>query len=1073
MNINVLTEESKKLEDNFEKAYLSLNPEQKQAVDQTQGPVMVIAGPGTGKTQVLALRIAKILRDQDLQVNPSELLCLTFTDSAVFAMRERLLSFIGPAAYQVGIFTFHSFCNQVIKENEDLFVLRNQIDDLEKIQIIQEILDKELEASSPIKPFGDNYYYVKPILSYIKTLKQEGIKPDIFEKIISEEQEFFEINKDLIDSIRQVNARELKKDPSIIEKFLENLESVSGKYPQFIKLFNDYQTSCETATVFKNKVKAFYEERLKQLPKQKELVKIFRSYSKKLAAQKLYDYEDMILKVITKFSEDRDVLLNYQEKFQYFLVDEYQDTNGSQNQLIKMLCSFYGENANVFIVGDDDQSVYRFQGASLENLFEFSSFYSENLFSVALNKNYRSHQEILDLASTVIAVNKTRVVNQIQGLDKSLKSQIDFENLGANVVDLFQARTKDEQYYHLAKSIRELFDSGVDLKDISVIYRENKEAYEIAEALSEFKILYKTQIAENILDEALINQFIDLLYVIADPDKYAYKLFLVLNYDFVLNEKEFKENAISLKDVFKLTKSLKRNYEEGLFELLLKDENFSFLANKILKFHQQSFNLKLDYLVEQVAKEFGLYDYIFSLANSVLKLNYFSSFYDFLRQLIQRKAHLSNTGFSDYNLKDFLVHLELMKKNSLAIKPAPLDSNIDAVNLMTAHKSKGLEFDYVFIPSLQNKHWGNKVSRTLLKFPPFLVKETEGLISFDPLEEERRLFFVAMTRARKKLSLYSFQENDTGKKVEASAFLAELPSDKCAHHVIDLNEDEQFERITNSVHDSFIDHVSQNKEFFESNLSDYRLSVTHLNNYLDCPRKFFYQNFIRIPAAKDKHAALGTAVHNALCDLFNLLNNKTTDKEASLSFASEQFLLHLKNEYLLKADFEECKERGSKFLDEYLNFYFEQFNLNTLQEFDFSSKNLVIDNLLLAGKLDKIEIINDTDINVVDYKTGRPKREDLNPGGKAHRQIVFYQMLCDLAADLPGFKYKMVSGELDYIAKQGEKFIKEKIQVSPSDLENLKSEIKMFKEDLQAYNFPMTDDLAECTRCSFKNICSR
>ncbi len=277
MNTTVFTNEAKKLKENFESAYSSLNSEQRMAVEKTEGPVMVIAGPGTGKTQVLALRIAKILTDPDLQVNPSEILCLTFTDSGVLAMRERLLSFIGPAAYQVGIFTFHSFCNQVIKENEDLFILRNQIDDLEKIHLVQTLLDKELEPTSPIKPFGDNYYYVKAILSYIKTLKQENVSPEEFEKLILEEENFFEINSGLLDSIKQTHARELKKDPSIIERFFLSLESSSQDFPRYLKLFYDYNALSESATEFKNKVKDFYEERLKQLPKQKELVKIYKA----------------------------------------------------------------------------------------------------------------------------------------------------------------------------------------------------------------------------------------------------------------------------------------------------------------------------------------------------------------------------------------------------------------------------------------------------------------------------------------------------------------------------------------------------------------------------------------------------------------------------------------------------------------------------------------------------------------------------------------------------------------------------------------------------------------------------
>lgn len=1074
MNSTLLTDEAQILEENFEKAYSCLNPEQKQAVDQTEGPVMVIAGPGTGKTQVLALRIAKILRDPDLQVNPSEILCLTFTDSAVLAMRERLISFVGRSAYQVGIFTFHSFCNQVIKENEDLFILRNQIDDLEKIQLIQNILDKDLDATSPIKPFGDNYYYVKPIISYLRTLKQENIHPKDFETLVHREKEFFEENQDLIDSIKQTNARELKKDPSIIEKFLENLSASSEKFPDFVKLFHDYEALSETATEFKNKVKAFYEERFKQIPKQLELIKIYNSYIDKMHRAKLYDYEDMILKVIEKFATDKNLLAQYQERFQYFLVDEYQDTNGAQNTLVKRLCSHYGKQANVFIVGDDDQSIYRFQGASLENLFEFSSYYSEQLFSVALNKNYRSKQVILDLATKLIATNKSRVVNQIKTLDKTLNAQADFgDDSSHEPIKILQARTKEDQYYHLAKNIHQLTNSGIELKDIAVIYRENKEASEIAEALSNFKVPFKTQIAENILDENLIKQFADLLYLIADPDKYSYRLFSVLHYDFILSSKDFKEKEISLENIFMLTKNLKRNYEDGLFAQILKDEKFAFLANKILEYHQKSFNLKLDLLVEEIAKDFGIYDYILSSANSIQLLNYFSSFYDFLRQLIQRQAQVSNNGFSEYRILDFLTHIDLMSKNKLAIKPAPLDSTINAVNLMTAHKSKGLEFDYVFVPNLQNKLWGNKVTRTLLKFPAFLIAETEGFINFDPLEEERRLFFVAITRAKKQFCAYHFHENAAGKVLEASPFVTEIVDEETCVDEIKLEAGDHFERLSSSIHDSLAEHFSTNKEFLESSLSSYRLSITHLNNYLDCPRKFFYQNFIRIPAAKDKHAALGTAVHNALCDLFNSIGQKALAKADAISFAKEQFTLHLKNEFLVKSEYEESLARGTEILVDYLEHSYETFNFDTLQEYDFSSKNLVVEDLLLAGKLDKIELLSEDQINVVDYKTGKAKKADLKPGGKAHRQIVFYQMLCDLAAELPGFKYKMVSGELDYLAKLDNKYVKEKISVTKDDLDQLRLEIKEFKADLQDCKFPMTQDHSMCQNCNFKNICNR
>ena len=1072
MSIDLLEKEANLYEDNFLQAYECLNPEQKQAVDQVEGPVMVIAGPGTGKTQVLALRIAKILRDQDLQVNPSEILCLTFTESAVQAMRNRLMEFIGSDAYRVNIFTFHAFANQIIKDNEELFDLRNQIDDLEKIQVIQGILDNEISPGSPIKPFGDNYYYVKAIISYLKTLKQENISLDFFAEKIHREQSFFDLNAPLLDSIRQVNARELKKDPSILEKFFDNLKLSTQEFPEYLKLFRDYYETSETATIFKNKLKGFYEDRLKHLPKQHELIKVYKAYIAKLKDKKLYDYEDMILKVLEHFDSRPDLLLSYQEKFQYFLVDEYQDTNSAQNALVKQLASFHKTNANVFVVGDDDQSIYRFQGASLENLFSFSSYYAENLSSVALNKNYRSRQDILDLATALIKNNDSRIVNQIKSLDKTLNSQVDETKVVENV-DHYEMRTKQEQYYHLASNIKNIIDSGVRLSDIAVIYRENKEAFEVAEALSRFGILFKTQLSQNLLEETLINQFVDLLYLILDPDKYFHKAYLVLNYDFVLQSKRFTEANVTVTDVFALTKKLKREYNQSPFETLLADEKFGFFAKHILELNQKAFNLKLDMLVEYIAQDFGLYDYIFKQENSILLLNYFSSFYDYLRSLIEQKSFLAQDEFSPFNLKDFLEHLDLMKVNGIAISPSPLDSDLDAVNLMTAHKSKGLEFDYVFIPNLQNKLWGNKTKRSLLKYPNFLLQETDSLLAQDELEEERRLFFVAITRAKHKLGLYSFQENDKAKASEASMFLTELPTELYKKTKPILTIEEQQEKLENSLKHLFVDYLAQSREFLESNLKSYRLSVTHLNNYLDCPRKFFYQNFIRIPAAKDKFAALGTAVHNALCDLFAILKNDKLEQKLAIEKVLEAFELHLKNEYLLKADYEEALQRGRQILEEYIANYYDLFNLDTLQEYDFASQNLVVEGLLLAGKLDKIEILENDEINVVDYKTGRPHSKDLAPGGKAHRQIVFYQLLCDLAQESPNFKYKMISGELDYVAKQNEKFRKEKITVSAMDLDNLKTEIREFKTGLENFDFPMTEDKQECTRCNFKNICKR
>jgi DNA helicase-2/ATP-dependent DNA helicase PcrA len=1073
LNTSLINQEAQKLEENFKQAFALLNEQQQTAVMQTEGPVMVIAGPGTGKTQVLSLRIANILRDPDLQVNPSEILCLTFTESGVLAMRERLEKFIGSAAYQVGIFTFHSFCNQVIQENKDLFYLKNQIDDLEKIQIVEDILDNEIEAISPIKPFGNNYIYLRESLSYFQTLKQENIKPDEFIKAVKKENDFFTKYKDLLDSIKQTNARTLKKDPEIMTKFFTSLESCKDQYPEFYQLFLDFNEQSETAKDFKDKLKKYYEKTEKQMPRLLEIYKIYKSYSEKLLDLKLYDYEDMIMHVISKFKTNENFLLKYQERYQYFLVDEYQDTNGAQSDLVELLSSYYKEKANLFIVGDDDQSIYRFQGASLENIFDFSDRFKNNLFSVVLEKNYRSNQDILDTASHLIGHNQTRIINKLTSLNKNLESQINNKDHDDFMVEHRISNSKQDQYFHLAKSIKQLQEQGVALKDIAIIYRENKEAQEISDYLNSFKIFSKTQVSENILQEILIKQFIDLLELIADPHKNIYNLFLVLNYNFILESSDFKDRKIELIEIFKLTKKLKKDPDKSFLETIYEDERFKFFIEKILKFHKEKYNYKLDHFIEIIAKEFGLINYIFKSTDKILQLNYFSSFYSFCKQQIQKNAFLENNPFLNYELKDFLAHLKLMQKNNLSISPSAIEANVDAVNLMTAHRSKGLEFDYVFIPSLQDKYWGNKTSRKNLQFPSFLLKQSEAIKSFDPLEEERRLFFVAMTRAKKQLCFYSYTHDHNAKAISKSVFLSEL-SAQVKQTNIELGLEEQLDKLNIITHEQNPDFEFQEKEFLRSISENYRLSVTHLNNYIDCPRKFFYQNFIKIPSAKVKHAALGTAVHNALCELFELCKEKKLELETALEFTNKQFIMHLEKESLIKAEFIETKAQGLEILSAYLKRYFYEFNFEALLEYDFTNLNLVFDNFLLSGKLDKIEILKDNKVNVVDYKTGTVNAAQFKPGGSSHRQIVFYQLLCDLAKkNSPNFKYTMVSGELDYVKKQGDNFRKEKIEVSEKDLEQLKTEISNFRQSLDALNFPMTNEIKTCDFCSFKNICNR
>ena len=362
----------------FEEEYSKLNEKQRIAVDTIEGPVMVIAGPGTGKTQILASRIGKILLETDAQ--PENILCLTYTDAGAMAMRKRLLQFIGPDAYKVNLYTFHAFCNDVIQENLSLFekTALDPVSDLEKIELFKELIDS-FPKNHPLKRYrGDVYFEINNLQSLFSNMKKEGWTPEFINKKIDEYLTSLPTRDEFIykRKYKEYNAGDLKKDK--IEEEKERMEKLRAAVDEF--------------------------DRFQQLMRKKNR----------------YDFDDMINWVIKAFEENKNLLAGYQEKFQYILVDEYQDTSGTQNKLVELLISYW-DKPNVFVVGDDDQSIYRFQGANVENMIDFVGNYKDDLLTVVLTNNYRSTQPILDVSKTLINRNEERLVKKIEGLSKDLQ----------------------------------------------------------------------------------------------------------------------------------------------------------------------------------------------------------------------------------------------------------------------------------------------------------------------------------------------------------------------------------------------------------------------------------------------------------------------------------------------------------------------------------------------------------------------------------------------------------------------------------------------------------------------------
>lgn len=946
-----------------------LNQKQLEAVETIDGPVLVLAGAGTGKTQTIATRIANILAKTDTE--PQNILCLSFTENAANNMRERLIKYIGPDAYKVRIHTFHSFCNEVIMSNFNQRI--ESLDDLERIETIQKLID-ELSPTSPLKPWGDIYFYQKSIESNIQSLKRENVTPEKLLELINLEIEFLKKTKDLF--------LKLKTTPKeTIEIFEQIQKFASGELQTFLnyqKILFD-QGFFETGKAknplinFKNTLLKFYLDLEKNAPKQLEFQKIYSKYQENLTKISRYDYEDMILFALNEFKKNPDLLFDYQEKYQYILVDEYQDANSSQNELLTLLTNYY-DNPNLFVVGDDDQSIFRFQGANLENIYDFVKRYKPKV--ITLNNNYRSHQTILDSSSCVINNNKNRISSIIDNIDKNL---ISAKNDNPHPISIFSATNPLEENYFVAKKINELIKAKVDPKEIAVIYRNNADVSDLLPLLEKYNIRYNLSSGNNILKDLKIQQLITLLKYIENPNEEL--LFPVLAFDFL------KIKSIDLYKFFKEKKTCK------------KIEKFEKRVAFIRKYKE---NHNLNKTFNKIIRKFGILKQIIKNKDYETLLK-FNTFYDELKK--------------QDNLSDFLHRLDLYIENDVSVNVEDMVLDNQSINLLTVHKAKGLEYEHVFIINLVDSRWGENRNRNILKLPYGILKYEINKNLDDISEDDRRLFYVALTRAKKDLYLsYS--------TTKPTQFIAEIKEDLICHQKPDIDFSKEA-LLFNFQKDQSLINDLQFETYLKNHLKEnYKLSPTNLNSYLRCPLCFYYKTILRIPEVKNKNASYGTAVHQALSDLFTKKINK---KEFLLSFKNNLF-----KENLAKKIFDDVLSFGEKELSAYFDHYKDSFNFNCLSEFNFKSLNVHLDDVPITGNIDKIDIDGDKGI-VVDFKTGNPDNREHD--ADYTRQILFYKLLADNA---PQFKYKIQFGLLDYIRNCKQR----KIEIKKEDLENLKVLVK-------------------------------
>lgn len=1023
-----------RLERKFAEEFEKLNEKQQLAVNTIEGPVMVIAGPGTGKTQILASRIGRILLETDAL--PENILCLTYTDAGVVAMRKRLLQFIGPDAYKVNIYTFHAFCNDVIQDNLSLFekTALDPISDLEKIQLFKELIDLFPKNHILKRYRGDVYFEVKNLQQLFSNMKREGWTPGFINQKIDEyiadlpnRDEFVYKRK-----YKEFNAGDLKKDK--IEEENERMEKLRAAVNEF--------------------------DHFQQLMRKKNR----------------YDFDDMINWVIKAFEENKNLLANYQEKFQYILVDEYQDTSGTQNRLVELLISYW-DKPNVFVVGDDDQSIYRFQGANVENMLQFADSYQKDLLTVVLTNNYRSVQPILDISKSLIDRNEERLVKNISGLSKELLSSKESLKQLTHQPLIMEYETQRLEMIGIVKKVQQLVAQATQPGRIGIIYKENKYGEELSQYFKQLNIPVYSKRNLNILELPLAQKIVLLLKYLAAEHDTSYSgdemLFELLHFDWFgvppveiakltieVADKKAAGNSTSIRQTLteKANAPAKDLFGNGLHEGLKKA---SAITEKLLA---DVSNVTLQHLFENIIRETGLLSHIMQSPDKHWQLQVLTGLFDFVKEETRRNPFLT--------LQDLVSLIELMEKEDISLPLVQVSGSDKGINLMTAHGSKGLEFEHVFVAGCNAVFWEKK------RKPGGGYKLPDTIFSSQPAandeEELRRLFYVALTRAEQHLYIsYSKFRNDA-KELEPSMFIAEiqdkhnLPVEK-----VFIDSDVVSEFAALSFAEAQAPEIDKIEEEFISRILDkFVMNVTALNNYLKCPLEFYFKNLIRIPSPRNEATEFGSAIHHALERLFRKMQEGSKEQFPS----KEEFLADFKwymerhRESFTKEQFARRMEQGELVTSGYYDTYINSFNKIVAIERRIKT---VYKNVPIRGALDKLEF-DGKSVNVVDYKTGDYEKakdklkgpNDKEPnGGDYWRQAVFYKILVD---NYEQKDWKVVSTEFDFVEPDKKKnYRKEKVVISPADINTVTQQITSTWEKIQNREFYIGCGKETCHWCNF------
>ena len=1060
------------------------NKLQKQAIEYLSGPLLVIAGPGTGKTQLLSSKVKYILENTD--ANPENILCLTFTESGAQNMRERLSSMIGRAAAKVQIHTYHALGSDILAEYRNYATefsrnLDSPVDEILQYKIIKEIQDN-LDGNDILR--GDK---IADIIDTIASAKSARLTAADLEKIaISNTKTAEKMGPELSEILDKLSEQRSWRFPAAVEQVYGPILEVLAKYvdeneiaPGVYKETNTYllelnqiidqekaKEKPSVSPLSRWKDKRFERDengnyRLKNVVSNKKLLSlslVMREYDERLKADGLFDFADMIEEAIRILKEDKGFRLSLSERYQYILLDEFQDTNPSQAELIYLLTDY--ENPIVMAVGDDDQAIFEFQGANASNFVEFQNHYDAKI--ITLKENYRSTAEILGL-SRKIADQIESSFAKTRGADKNLAPCCDFDN---KMIERHEFLSSDGEYFWVAEQIAKLVESGIPQKEIAIIAPKHKYIQPLLPYLKAHEGVYVAyEKRDNLFLDTKITEILTLtkfVFKIANDQPAAEMILPILSFPC------FEISPLAA------IKAAKRDSKKSTLDYFAEaeDEKIKQVGELVAALVQKSFEtpleLMLDYIIGTVEVAEGIKSPFLSYYVKAADSDFMEfSLYENLNTL---RATLRNylKNVDNPKLADLVRFIEDYETAGAAlVNTSPYSEADDAVQILTAHKSKGLEFSYVFLIAMDDMSWGKgKGNNNLLVLPANLIQIRHTGVTDD---ERLRLLFVAITRAKANLILTSSLTDFSGKTPKRLEYLEEREEDgklispfigEIQTHYDDLEETKKETDLRLSWVAAYKELTPELLPILLKRLENYHLTASDLTMFIDVcyagPVEFYKRKILLSPQEPmSLSLTFGTLIHAVF---EKVTREKISDEEAIEFFRNEamrQPVLPEERKYIL--------ERGVVALEKSLvEFGTILRDENAFAEVDFYSEHLQCGDVPLTGKIDHVNINREEKtIELYDFKTSKFHAEKWDSNDTLYKyklQLGIYKLLLNLSPNYA--KYKVARAHILFVTPDGYDEVHDKVyEFNEKDEVELRALISAVYREIKTLNFVSDPEL--------------